>query len=95
VFPSHTDTFGLVMIEAMACGTPVAAFPVTGPIDVLRDPQAGVLSADLRAAALAALDLHRAAVRRCAMRYSWGTATQQFIANLCPTSFARAIAQAA
>jgi len=84
VFPSHTDTFGLVMVEAMACGTPVAAFPVTGPVDVVRDPAVGVLSRDLRVAAMAALVLDRAAVRRYAMRYSWTTSTREFVANLSP-----------
>ena len=59
VFPSRTDTFGLVLVEAMACGTPVAAFPVRGPIDVVTDPAAGVLDEDLGAAALAALALDR------------------------------------
>jgi len=82
VFPSRTDTFGLVLIEAMACGTPVAAFPVTGPIDVVRDPVAGVLSNDLRSAALEALTRDRAAVRNYALSYSWTTATQQFVSNL-------------
>jgi glycosyltransferase involved in cell wall biosynthesis len=86
VFPSRTDTFGLVMAEAMACGTPVAAFPVTGPVDVVRDPAAGVLSHDLRAAAMAALDLDRTAVRRYAMRYSWTAATREFVANLSPSA---------
>jgi len=95
VFPSRTDTFGLVMIEAMACGTPVAAYPVTGPIDVIRDPAAGVLSVDLRAAARAALALDRAAVRRCALRYSWAAATQQFVSNLCPAPATRAVVRAA
>jgi glycosyltransferase involved in cell wall biosynthesis len=84
VFPSRTDTFGLVLIEAMACGTPVAARPVTGPIDVIRDPAAGVLSEDLREAALAALALDRDVVRRYAMRYSWGEATRQFMSHLRP-----------
>jgi len=82
VFPSRTDTFGLVLVEAMACGTPVAAYPVTGPIDVVRDPAAGVLSEDLRAAALAALQLDRTAVRRHAEPFSWGAATRQFVSNL-------------
>ena len=95
VFPSRTDTFGLVMVEAMACGTPVAAFPVTGPIDVVRDAAAGVLSPDLRAAAMAALDLDRAAVRRYAMRYSWAGATREFIANLSANVQARARTRAA
>jgi glycosyltransferase involved in cell wall biosynthesis len=84
VFPSRTDTFGLVLIEAMACGTPVAAFPVSGPIDVVTDPAAGVLAEDLRGAALAALELDRAAVLRYARRYSWPHATQQFLDNLRP-----------
>jgi glycosyltransferase involved in cell wall biosynthesis len=82
VFPSRTDTFGLVLIEAMACGTPVAAFPVTGPIDVVRDSAAGVLSNDLRSAALEAMTRDRAAVRNYALRYSWTTATKQFVSNL-------------
>ena len=86
MFPSRTDTFGLVMAEAMACGTPVAAFPVTGPVDVVRDPAAGVLSDDLRIAAMAALDLDRTAVRRYAMRYSWTAATREFVANLSPST---------
>ena len=84
VFPSRTDTFGLVIIEAMACGTPVAAYPVTGPIDVIRDPRAGILAHDLRAAALDALRLDRSAVRQYAMQYSWAEATRQFIGNLHP-----------
>jgi hypothetical protein len=79
----------------MACETPVAAYPVAGPIDVIRDPAAGVLSVDLRAAARAALELDRAAVRRCALRYSWATATQQFIANLCPAHAMRSAVRAA
>jgi glycosyltransferase involved in cell wall biosynthesis len=90
VFPSRTDTFGLVLIEAMACGTPVAAYPVTGPIDVVRDPGVGVLCDDLRSAALAALNLDRQPVRRYAEQYSWGAATRQFVANLrtCPVAAA-------
>jgi 1,2-diacylglycerol 3-alpha-glucosyltransferase/glucuronosyltransferase len=84
VFPSRTDTFGLVLIEAMACGTPVAAFPVTGPLDVVTDPSAGVLSEDLRSAALAALDCDRDAVRRFGQRFSWESATRQFAMHLQP-----------
>jgi 1,2-diacylglycerol 3-alpha-glucosyltransferase/glucuronosyltransferase len=90
VFPSRTDTFGLVLIEAMACGTPVAAFPVRGPIDVVTDSGAGVLDNDLRAAALAALQLDRAGVRRHGARYSWEHCTRQFVASLVP---ARAVEQ--
>jgi glycosyltransferase involved in cell wall biosynthesis len=84
VFPSRTDTFGLVLLEAMASGTPVAAFPVTGPIDVVRHGVSGVLSHDLRAAALGALDLSRNDVRAHALQSSWARATAQFVANLHP-----------
>jgi glycosyltransferase involved in cell wall biosynthesis len=84
VFPSRTDTFGLVMLEAMASGTPVAAFPVSGPIDVVRHGVSGILGDDLRAAALAALALDRGRVRSHALESSWGNATAQFVANLHP-----------
>jgi glycosyltransferase involved in cell wall biosynthesis len=86
VFPSRTDTFGLVLIEAMACGTPVAAYPVSGPIDVVTDPAAGVLDHDLAAAAMAALELDRNAVRRVGQTFSWTRATRQFEANLHPAA---------
>ena len=82
VFPSRTDTFGLVLIEAMACGTPVAAYPVTGPIDVVRDHVTGILSEDLRSAALDALRLDRESVANYARSFSWAAATRQFIGNL-------------
>ncbi len=84
VFPSRTDTFGLVMLEAMASGTPVAAYPVTGPIDVVNPGITGVLDTDLRAAALAALKLPRDVVRAQALASSWAGATAQFLANLRP-----------
>jgi len=73
-----------VLIEAMACGVPVAAYPVTGPIDVVANGVTGVLSEDLRAAALAALKLDRGACREHALRYTWEAATHQFIATLTP-----------
>ena len=84
VFPSRTDTFGLVLLEAMASGTPVAAFPVTGPLDVVTDPRAGVLHADLRTACLAALDCDRAAARTHAERFSWAASVAQFRGALAP-----------
>ena len=82
VFPSLTDTFGLVLVEAMACGTPVAAFPVTGPIDVVTDARAGVLDHDLRRACLAALALDRNDVFQFGRIFSWETATSEFIAHV-------------
>jgi glycosyltransferase involved in cell wall biosynthesis len=84
VFPSRTDTFGLVLVEAMACGTPVAAFPVRGPVDVVKDPAAGVLDEDLHAAALAALSLDRDKVRRYGERFSWEYSSRQFLSSLVP-----------
>jgi glycosyltransferase involved in cell wall biosynthesis len=90
VFPSRTDTFGLVLLEAMACGVPVAAYPVTGPVDVVVDGVTGILSEDLRGAALAALQLDPAACRAHAMQHSWEASTRQFLAALAPAS--RAIA---
>jgi glycosyltransferase involved in cell wall biosynthesis len=84
VFPSKTDTFGLVLLEAMACGLPVAAYPVTGPIDVIQDPRAGCLDDDLRTACMNALQLHREDVAQYAKRFSWAAATEQFVSHLHP-----------
>ena len=79
VFPSRTDTFGLVLLEALASGTPVAAFPVTGPLEVLggATEKVGALDEDLRAACLAALGADRAACRRHAGRWSWEASATQ------------------
>jgi glycosyltransferase involved in cell wall biosynthesis len=82
VFPSKTDTFGLVLAEAMACGVPVAAYPVAGPVDVVLDGQSGILSDDLRQACLDALKLNRQQVRQHALSYSWEASTQQFLQHL-------------
>jgi glycosyltransferase involved in cell wall biosynthesis len=84
VFPSRTDTFGLVLLEALACGVPVAAYPVTGPIDVIENGATGVLDEDLRTAALAALQLKPAHCRAFALAHTWEAATKQFLGNLAP-----------
>jgi glycosyltransferase involved in cell wall biosynthesis len=81
VFPSRTDTFGIVMIEAMASGLPVAAFPVPGPIDVVA-PGAGVLDEDLRAACLKALTIPREQAREHSMRFTWKESARQFLDNI-------------
>jgi glycosyltransferase involved in cell wall biosynthesis len=82
VFPSLTDTFGLVMLEAMACGVPVAAFPVTGPVDVVRPGVTGVLGDDLARAACAALLLRSEDCRSYALQHTWEKAARQFLGNL-------------
>ena len=84
VFPSRTDTFGLVLLEAMACGVPVAAYPVTGPIDVVTQGVTGELNEDLRAATLAALKLDPQQCRAYALTNTWENATRQFLSHLAP-----------
>jgi glycosyltransferase involved in cell wall biosynthesis len=85
VFPSRTDTFGLVLLEAMASGLPVAAYPVTGPLDVVGDnASAAALDEDLRSACLRALTLKRDDATAHARRFSWRAATEQFLAHLHP-----------
>lgn len=83
VFPSLTDTYGLVMLEALACGTPVAAFPVAGPLDVLQDGVTGVLATDLQSACLSALQLDRSHCAEQAARQSWRASAQEFLAQQC------------
>jgi glycosyltransferase involved in cell wall biosynthesis len=89
VFPSLTDTFGLVILESLACGTPVAAYPVTGPKDVLANPTGGQMTVgatdlDLRTAALAALSADRATCRLHAERFSWRACAETFLSHLVP-----------
>src|SRR5215475_4495458 len=82
VFPSRTDTFGVVQLEALACGTPVAAFPVTGPLDVIADHPIGAIDHDLRAACLRALQMSRETCRSFALERSWENSARQFLGNL-------------
>jgi glycosyltransferase involved in cell wall biosynthesis len=82
VFPSRTDTFGLVMLEALASGLPVAAFPVPGPLDVIADSGVGCLDEDLRRAALAALEIPADACRRHALNFTWARCAELFAHNL-------------
>jgi len=82
VFPSLTDTFGIVMLEALASGVPVAAFPVPGPLDVLGRSSAGVMDWDLRNAALAALEIDPAICRSHAERFDWRESARQFYGHI-------------
>ncbi|HEX4157313.1 MAG TPA: glycosyltransferase family 1 protein [Rhizomicrobium sp.] len=82
VFPSRTDTFGLVVLEALACGVPVAAYPVAGPQDVIGSAPVGELDEDLGRACHAALGLSKEACRAFAVARSWHACTEQFLANL-------------
>lgn len=90
VFPSHADTFGLVMVEAMACGTPVAAFPVDGPLEVLGRkhaddrPVGGAMHDDLQQACHAALEVPREEARERALEFSWEHASRVFEGHLVP-----------
>ena len=82
VFPSRTDTFGLVLLEALASGVPVAAFPVRGPRDVIGDSPVGALNPDLRTACLRALDIPRDATRAFALTMSWEASARRFLDNV-------------
>lgn len=86
VFPSRTDTFGIVMLEAMACGLPVAAYPVAGPVDVVRNGETGILHDDLRLACNEALALDCNAAVRFAEKRSWQRCTEQFASHLAPVN---------
>jgi glycosyltransferase involved in cell wall biosynthesis len=82
VFASKTDTFGIVQLEALASGVPVAAYPVTGPRDVIGKAPVGVLDADLRRACLGALALSRQACREHALTFSWHASASQFLGHV-------------
>jgi len=84
VFPSRTDTFGLVILEALACGVPVAAYPVQGPVDIIENGRSGYTSEDLREAALKALDVDPQSCLERALQFSWDRVGQQFFDNLAP-----------
>ncbi len=82
VFPSRTDTFGIVLLEALASGLPVAAYPVQGPRDVIGDSGAGVLSEDLGFACREALTVPREKARAFSLNYTWAESARQFMDNV-------------
>ena len=92
VFPSRTDTFGLVLIEALASGVPVAAYPVPGPLDVIADSGAGVLDEDLGRAVAGALTIDRETARARGLHFTWARCAEMFLDNLQP--FEQAVGQA-
>jgi glycosyltransferase involved in cell wall biosynthesis len=84
VFPSKTDTFGLVILEALATGVPVAAYPVRGPLEIIRQGETGFMEEDLGKAVLKALAIDRRKCREFALSHSWTKSAGQFIGNLAP-----------
>jgi glycosyltransferase involved in cell wall biosynthesis len=92
VFPSRTDTFGLVLLEALASGLPVAAYPVPGPLDVIGDSGCGVLDQDLGRAMAQAVAIPRERCREYAGRFSWLRCVEQFLGNLHPIDRSRSTA---
>ena len=95
VFPSRTDTFGLVLIEALACGVPVAAYPVPGPLDVIGESGAGALDEDLGRAVQRALAIDRETARAHALTFTWRRSAENFLNNLKPFDAPRAFTAAA
>lgn len=95
VFPSKTDTFGVVQLEALACGVPVAAYPVMGPRDVIGGTNVGVMDEDLRVACLSALNISRDACRAFALERSWEASARQFIGHVNKAAIATAQRQRA
>jgi glycosyltransferase involved in cell wall biosynthesis len=86
VFPSRTDTYGIVLLEALASGLPIAAYPVPGPSDVIGGRGIGVLDDDLRSAALGALQIPRSLCRAAALTCSWSKSAEEFLAHIVPLS---------
>ncbi|MFZ0611069.1 MAG: glycosyltransferase family 1 protein [Desulfobacterales bacterium] len=84
VFPSRTDTFGIVMLEALACGVPVAGYPVRGPADIIQSGETGYVDEDLQGAALRALELDPQKCRAFAKQFSWEKSAERFVDNLVP-----------
>jgi glycosyltransferase involved in cell wall biosynthesis len=91
VMPSRTETFGLVMLEALACGVPVAAYPVHGPLDVIGDSPAGALDENLGLAVKKALTIDPNACRAHAMEYSWDKVARKFLKNLSPINWKKVV----
>ena len=88
IFPSLTDTFGIVMLEALACGVPVAGYPVRGPIDIIKQGETGFYDKDLRRAVMRALDLEPSRCRTFAENNSWEKSAERFVRNLVPADSA-------
>jgi len=82
VFPSLTDTFGVVLLEALACGVPVAAFPVTAPRNVIGEAPVGMLDNDLRRACLDALECSREECRAFALKMTWEESARIFLEHV-------------
>lgn len=82
MFPSLTDTFGVVLIEAIACGTPVAAYPITGPIDIIKNNENGYLDNNLLTATQKALNIDRKSTFESSNIWSWEVCYRQFLDSL-------------